>query len=94
MRDHIKRNLLGESFWRLIVCRVVDRLSLIPKLVRARFTSAGNRLISANNNALDARAVVLRLQGYNHLRGRAVGIRNDILLCIVENRLWIHLGND
>ena len=82
------------NFLAAVVGRVVDRLGLIPQLVHRLFARARNGLVGADNNALDRRAVVQRLQRHNHLRGRAVRVRDDVLLGIAVNRLWVHLGHD
>jgi hypothetical protein len=58
------------------------------------FAGARDRLIGRDDDALDAGAVMQRLQRHHHLRGRAVGVRDDHLVAIFLDRVGVHLGHD
>ena len=94
MRDHVERDLLCELARRLVVGGVVHRLGLVPQLVNALFARTGYRLVGADNNAFDPRAVVQRLQRHDHLRGRTVGVGDDLALDGQLDVLGVHFGDD
>ena len=94
MRNHVEGDLLGELAGGLVIGRVVDAFGLIPKLINAFLARAGNRLVSRDDDALDLGAVVQRLQRHDHLRGRAVGVGDDVFLGIAVHVLRVHLGHD
>src|SRR3546814_5684685 len=92
VRDDVEGDLLGEL---LHVLFVADEYlaRLVPELVHARLARARHRLIGRNDDALDLRGIVERLQRDDHLRGRAVGVRDDVALGIAVNRVGVHLGD-
>ena len=94
MRDDVERDLLLELVDRHIRRRVVDRLGLIPKLVDPFLARAADRLVGADDHPLDRRAIVQRLQRHDHLRGRAVGVGDDIAVLHHLDRLRVHLRHD
>ena len=94
MRDHVERDLLGEFLGRLVIGRVVDRFGLVPQFIHTLFASARYRLIGRDDNALDACAVVQRLERHNHLRGGTVGVGDDVLLGIAHDRIGVHFRHD
>ena len=69
-------------------------LRLLEQLVHALLARAGNRLIGRDDDALDPGAVVQRLQRHHHLRGRAVGVGDDVLVLVAHDRVGVHLGHD
>ena len=71
-----------------------DVAALLEQLVHARLARAGNRLVGRDDDALDRRGVVQRLQRHDHLRGRAIGVGDDVLGAIAGDRLRIHFGHD
>ena len=71
-----------------------DVAALLEQLVHARLAGARDRLVGGDDHALDRRGVVQRLQRHDHLRGRAVGVGDDVLGPIAVDRLGVHLGHD
>ena len=59
-----------------------DALGLVVELVDAFLAGARDRLVGRDDDALDRRLVVERLQGHHHLRGRAVGVGDDAALAV------------
>ena len=51
-------------------------------------------MVSRDDDALDRRGIMQRLQRDDHLRGRAIWVRDDVLLEIIADRLGIHFGYD
>ena len=78
--DHVEGDALGELLG-LDVLQRVDRLGLAIELVQPILAGAGHRLIGRDDDALDGRLVVQRLQRDDELRGRAVRIGDDVLAC-------------
>ena len=72
----------------------VDRAGVVEQLVHRLLAGAGGRLVSRDDDALDPRAVVQRLQGDDHLGGRAVRVGDDIPRPIAGDRLGVHLRHD
>ncbi len=71
-----------------------DVAALLEQFVHPRLAGAGDRLVGGDDDAPDRRGVVQRLQRHHHLRGRAIGIGDDVALAIAVDRLGIHLGHD
>jgi hypothetical protein len=78
MRDDVEGDLLGELLG--LDGRRRRCPGLLEQLVHARLAGAGDRLIGRDDDALDLRPVMQRLQRDDQLRGRAVGIGDDVLL--------------
>ena len=57
-----------------------DGAGLGEQLVHGVLAGAGDRLVGGDDDALDRRAIVQRLQRDDELRGRAVRIGDDVLL--------------
>ena len=79
---------------RLVGIADEDVAALLEQLVHARLAGAGDRLVGRDDHALDRRRVVQRLQRHHHLRGRAIGVGDDVLASIAVDRVGIHLGHD
>ena len=93
MRDDIKGDLLGEVFaLQLIIDE--DGAGLGEQLIHRRIAGTRNRLISRDNNPLNRRNIVQRLQRHHKLRRRAIRIGNNIALRIAVNMLRINLRHD
>jgi hypothetical protein len=71
-----------------------DRAALLEQFVHARLARARNRLVGRDDHPLDLRRIVQRLQRHHHLRGRAVGIGDDVAGLVAVNRIGIHFGHD
>ena len=71
-----------------------DVARLLEQLVHARLAGAGHRLVGRDDDALDLRRVVERLQRHDQLRGRAIRVGDDVLLAIAGDRFGVHLGHD
>ena len=93
MRDDVEGDLLGELL-RLDRIADEDRAALLEQLVHARLARAGDRLVGAHHHALDRRGIVERLQGHHQLRGRAVGVGDDVARCIAIDRVGVHFRHD
>src|SRR5690606_14481601 len=93
VRDHVERDLLGELAG---LDRVTDedRPALLEQLVHPRLPGARDRLVRGDHHAPDLRHVVQRLQGHDHLRGRAVGVRDDVAVLVFVDRVGVNLGHD
>jgi hypothetical protein len=83
-----------ELLRRDLLARARTALGLVPQLVHALLAGARHGLIGRHHHPLDPRAVVQRLQRHHHLRGRAVGVRDDVLVLVAIDRVGIHLGHD
>ncbi len=94
MRDHVEGDLLGELRRRLFLTRHIHALGLIPQLVHALLAGAGHRLVGAHHHPLDRRAVMQGLERHHHLRGRAIGVGDDVFLGIAVNCLRVHFRHD
>ncbi len=79
MRDDVEGDLLGEF---LDLDRIGDehRARLAEQFVHRVLAGAGHRLIGRDDDALDLRCIVQRLQRHDELRGRAIGIGDDAFL--------------
>ena len=77
--NDVERDALGEL---LRLDRVGDehRARLREQFVHRLLAGARHRLIGRDDDALDLRRVVQRLQRHDELRGRAIGIGDDVLL--------------
>jgi hypothetical protein len=64
-----------------------DVARLFEQLVHARLARARHRLIGSDDDALDRRGIVQRLERDDHLRGRAVRVRDDVAAGIAVDRL-------
>ena len=93
VRDDVEGDLLGELH-RLVGIADEDVAALLEQLVHARLAGAGDRLVGRDDDPLDRRRVVQRLQRHHHLRGRAIRVGDDVLAPIEVDRLGIHLGHD
>ena len=71
-----------------------DVADLLEQLVHPRLARARDRLIGRDDDALDPRGVVQRLERDDHLRGRAIRVGDDVLRAIALDRLRVHLGHD
>ena len=83
--EHIERDGVGE----LLGCLARDA---VLEIVVARDARAGHRLIGGVDDALDAEAVIERLQCDHRLYGGAVGVCDDALVPL--HVLGIDLGDD
>ena len=92
MRDAVEGDLLGELFL-LDGIVDIDPAGLVEELVHRLAAGAGDRLIGRDDDALDAREIVQRLQRHHHLDGRAIGIGDDAALLELPDRLRIDLGH-
>ena len=70
-----------ENFFGSIVVGGEDGARLVEELVHRVLAGAGDRLIGRDDDALDLRVVVQRLQRHDELRGRAVRVGDDVLAC-------------
>ena len=68
VRDHIEGDLFGE-FLDLLFVIDENRAGLFEQLVHALFAGPGNRLVGGDDDTLDRRGIVQRLQGHHHLGG-------------------------
>ncbi len=93
VRDHVERDLLGE-FLGVGLVADEDVARLFEQLVHAVLPRARHRLIGGDDDARDLRRVVDRLQCHDHLRGRAVGIGDDVACLVPVDRLRVHFGHD
>ena len=71
-----------------------DVARLLEQFVHPGLARARDRLIGRDDDALDLRRIVQRLQRHHQLRGRAVRVGDDVLLAIAGDRLGVHLGHD
>ena len=71
-----------------------DVAALLEQLVHPRLARARDRLVGRHHHALDRRGIVQRLQRHDHLRGRAVGVGDDVLALVAVDRVGVHLGHD
>ncbi len=93
MRDDVESDLLGEIH-RLQRVAHEDRAALLEQLVHPVLARAGNGLVGRDHHALDRCRIVQRLERHHKLRGRTVGVGDDIALGIAVDRLGVHLGHD
>src|SRR3546814_14975313 len=77
VRNDVDGDLLGELLHVLFVA-AEDLARLVPQLVPARLARARHRLIGRDDDALALAGVLERLQSDDHLRGRAVRVRDDV----------------
>ena len=93
MRDHVERDLLGEvlGFDRIVH---VDRAGLVEQFVHRGAAGPGDRLVGRDDDPLDPREVVQRLQRDDHLDRRAVRVGDDAALRVLRDRLRIDLRHD
>ena len=89
----LKAICLG-NFDRLVGSPTKMLRGLLEQFVHRRLPGAGNRLVGRDDDALDLRCVVQRLQRNHQLRGRAVGVGDDVLLSVAGDRLRVHLRHD
>ena len=94
LRNDVEGDLLLELLRRHLGRRVVDGLGLVPELVHPFLPGARDGLVGGDDDALDPRPVVQRLQRHHHLRGRAVGVRDDHLVAVALDRLGVHFRHD
>ena len=93
MGDDVEGDLLGE-FDRRVAVADEDVAALLEQFVHARLPRARDRLVGCDDDPLDRRGIVQRLQRDDHLRGRAIGVGDDVLGAIAVDRLGVHLGHD
>ena len=93
MRDHVEGDLLGELL-RFAAVADEDVAALFEQLIHARLARARDRLIGRDDHALDRRIIVQRLERDDHLRRRAVRVRDDVALGVAVDRLRVHLRHD
>uniref|UniRef100_A0A0N5A007 LigA n=1 Tax=Parastrongyloides trichosuri TaxID=131310 RepID=A0A0N5A007_PARTI len=93
VRDDVEGDLLGELLG-LGSAEHEDALGLVPELVHAFFTGAGNRLVGRDDDTLDGGRVMQRLQRHNQLCGRAVRVGDDVLLARQLDRVRVHFRHD
>ncbi len=93
MRNHVKRDALGELLCRH---RISNKHSarLLEQLIHAFLASARDGLVSRNDNALDRGCIVKRLQCHHKLRRRAIRVCYDVALAESLNRVRVHLRNN
>ena len=93
MRDDVEGDLLGVL---LGLDRIADedRAALLEQLVHARLARARGRLVGRDHDARDLGGIVQRLQRDDHLRGRAVGVGDDVARGVAVDRVGVHLGHD
>jgi hypothetical protein len=76
----------------------IDALGLVPQLVHAFLAGARHRLIGGHDDAGDRRGVMQRLQRHHKLRGRAIGIGDDVApvgAChVLFQHMSVHFGHD
>ena len=90
----LKAICLEKVFGRDLLAGDVDALGLVPELVHRLLARARDRLVGRDDDPLDPRAVVQRLQRHHHLRGRAVGVGDDVLGGVALDRVRVHLRHD
>ena len=78
MGDDVEGDLLGERP-RLGGIADEDVAALLEQFVHARLARARDRLVGGDDHPPDRRRVVERLQRHHHLRGRAIGVGDDVL---------------
>src|SRR5690606_4858160 len=93
VRDDVEGNLLRKLLHVLFVADE-DLARLVPQLVHAGFTGPRYGLVSRNDDALDRRGIMERLQRDDHLRGRAIGVRDNVARRVAVDRLGVYLGHD
>ena len=91
---HVEGDLLGELRGLDIAAGHVLALRLRPQLVHGFLAGAGDGLVGRDDDALDGRRVVQRLQHHDELRRRAVRVGDDVLLGVAGHRVGIHLRHD
>ena len=94
VRNAVEGDLLGELLGLDLPAGHVLALGLRPQLVHGVLAGAGDGLIGRDDDALDGRRVVQRLQRHDHLRGRAVRVGDDVLLGVAGHRVGVHLRHD
>ncbi len=94
MGNDVEGDLLRVDLGLDLLAGHVDALGLVPELVHRLLAGAGDGLVGRDDDAGDARPVVDRLQRHHHLRGRAVGVGDDVLAGIARDRVRVHLGHD
>ena len=67
---------------------------MLEQLVHTFLARAGHGLIGGDDNARDLRGIMQGLQRHDHLRSRAVRVRDDVLLRIAVDRFGVHFGHD
>jgi hypothetical protein len=93
VRNDVESDLLGELH-RGVAVADEDVARLLEQFVHALLAGARDRLVGRHDDPLDPGGIVERLQRDDHLRGRAVGIGDDILARIARDRLRINLRHD
>src|SRR3546814_3643527 len=69
VRNDVEGDLLGE-FLHVLFVADENLARLVPQLVHPRLAGARHRLIGRDDDALDPRRIMQRLQRDDHLRGR------------------------
>ena len=91
--NEIEGDALGE-FLRLHRIRHEDRAGLLEQFVHRLFARARHRLIGRDDDARDLGEIMQRLEGDHELRGRAIGVGDDVLLPEADNGVGVHLRHD
>src|SRR5579875_1872843 len=74
VRQRVERDLVRVRARRVDVALVQQRVRLVEQLVDGALAGAGDRLVGADDEPLDAGGVVDGLERDDHLHGRAVGV--------------------
>ena len=93
MRDHVERDLFLKFLWFDLVADE-NTAALFEQFVHPVFARARHRLVGGHDHALDLGAVVQRLQRHYQLRGRTVGIGDNVALFVTVDRIGVHFGHD
>ena len=93
MGNDVEGNLLGELA-RLGAVADEDVARLFKQLIHPLFARARNGLIGGDHNARDRRGIMQRLERHNQLRGRAIGVGDDVLPAVPINGIRVHFRHD